>query len=82
MREGSKLMADLVLVHKDSGEEVLLNRDQIIDAEVYDGKTDILLANNSHLFINEGLKVLRDKPASNIKLKKGRTVVLAKGKKK
>jgi hypothetical protein len=75
-------MADLVLVHKDSGEEVLLNRDQILNAEVYDGKTDILLANGSHLFINEGLKVLRDKAAPNAKLKKGRTVVLAKRKKK
>jgi hypothetical protein len=38
--EGSKLTADLELVHKDSGEEVLLNRNQILNAEVYDGKTD------------------------------------------
>jgi uncharacterized protein YlzI (FlbEa/FlbD family) len=54
-------MADLILVHKDTGEEVLLNRDQIIHAEIYDNHTDILLSNGTHLFIREQLEALRDK---------------------
>lgn len=55
-------MADLVLVHRDTGQEVLLNRDHILYAEIYDESTDITLTNGTHLLIREKLVPLRDKP--------------------
>lgn len=55
-------MADLVLVHKDTGEELLLNRDQIIHAEIYAENTDVLMTGGLHVFIREKLTVLRDRP--------------------
>lgn len=55
-------MADLILVHREvDNEVVMINRDQIIYAEKYDSGSHIKFANGESLTIIEPLAALRNK---------------------
>lgn len=56
-------MADFISVRKDTGEEVMLNRDQVTYAESQDEQfTRVMFTNGEHLLIRESLQVLKSRP--------------------
>jgi hypothetical protein len=57
-------MADLVLVHMTSGEEVLVNRDQITHAQVNRARLgyEVTFVGGGSIIIREDLTTLKNKP--------------------
>ncbi len=56
------MAADFILVHGETGAEILLNRDQIVSAELLPGGlTSVKLTNGDTILIREGHAALRIK---------------------
>lgn len=56
-------MAELILAHRNTGEPVVINLDQVISAEEYDHATAVKFVNGDTIVIREPLRFLHAKPA-------------------